>query len=128
MMAACFSTCFSIGTKDLGSISKASHIQDTQSQGKALPSYQMSSAPIPTPTWTQAHMEEVREETNVFTETPREPPGLWQVPDQHARRNENFIKRKLSQCTLPKESGRSISDASTSSVSKVTGFWKVRVG
>lgn len=65
--------CFPIGTKDLGFISKASRTRDNQSPGKALPSYQMSSAPIPTPTWTQAHTEEVREETNVFTETPREP-------------------------------------------------------
>lgn len=117
------------GTKHLGFISKASHTQDNQYQGKVLPSYQLSPA-HPPPTWTETHTEEeVREETE--TKTPWEPScqDLWKAPHQQVRRNQNFIKHKLSRGSLPEGSeGRSLSEVSTRSVSKVTGFWKVRVG
>lgn len=43
---------------------------------------------------------------------------------------QNFIKHKLLQSSLPKgsEGASMAADVSTRSVSKVTGFWKVRVG
>lgn len=133
--AACFPTRSQlVGSK----ISKGCHTQDSQSQGKALPGYQLFTAPLARPNMAQTRTQG-RSRRQMSSPRPcgsltarvirvSGKPLITKIREVGIFK-QTLIKYKLLQGHPSQGSEKgNMADMSTRSDSKVAGFWNVRVG